>query len=101
MKYGTQDTIGTIYQGHCDKVKKLNLWLHLLINVLSTVLLGTSNYCMQLLMAPTPREVIDAHKEKMWLDIGIPSIRNLRRIERKRITTWCLLGLSSGFLHLM
>lgn len=35
-----------IYRGSCTHVKNLKLWLHLLINVLSTVLVTGSSYCM-------------------------------------------------------
>ena len=36
-----------IYAGDCEKVKSKGLWLHLVINVLSSLLLGASNYTMQ------------------------------------------------------
>ncbi|CAD6586365.1 MAG: hypothetical protein ASARMPRED_002513 [Alectoria sarmentosa] len=80
--YRTLDGIGTIYLGNCISVKRINLWLYLLINSLSTLLLGSSNYCMQLLVAPTHSEVQKAHKKSVWLDIGAPSVRNLRWISK-------------------
>ena len=77
--------------------------IHLGINIVSTLLLGASNYCAQLLVAPTRSEVDRAHEKKDWLDIGVPSFRNLwkRRIARKRKATWTLLMISSVFLHLI
>ena len=99
--YRTLDGIGTIYLGNCTTIKRINLWLHLLINVLSTLLLGSSNYCMQLLVAPTHSEVQKAHKKSFWLDIGAPSVKNLRWIARRSVFVWCCLAFSSAFLHLL
>lgn len=64
-----------LFEGDCERVRKLNTGLHLLINLLSTVLLSSSNYCMQCLSAPTRREIDDSHAKRIWLDIGVPSIR--------------------------
>ena len=99
--YRTLDGIGTIYLGNCISVKRINLWLHLLINSLSTLLLGSSNYCMQLLVAPTHSEVQKAHKKSVWLDIGAPSVRNLQWISKGSVFVWCCLGVSSALLHLL
>jgi hypothetical protein len=75
---------GVLYQGDCEKVRRMNTGLHFLINLLSAVLLSSSNYCMQCLSAPTRSEVDRAHAQSVWLDIGIPSVRNLRHISWKR-----------------
>lgn len=99
-RFGTQNGIGTIYLGSCAKAQRLDLWLHLLINVLSTLLLVASNFCMQLLVAPTRHEVDKAHEKSFWLDIGTPSVRNLRKIARLRVLAWLCLGFSSALLHL-
>lgn len=99
-RFGTHNGIGTIYLGSCAKAQRLDIWLHLLINVLSTLLLGASNFCMQLLVAPTRHEVDKAHEKSFWLDIGTPSVRNLRKIARVRVLTWLCLGFSSALLHL-
>ena len=56
---------------------------------------------MQCLSSPTREEVDKAHNLGQWLDIGIPSIRNLRRISRRRLVLWWLLAGSSIPLHLM
>lgn len=88
-------------EGNCEQVKRLNSGLHVLINILSTILLSGSNYCMQCLSAPTREEVDSAHSARKWLDIGIPSIRNLRHISRPRLVVWVLLGLSTAPLHLL
>jgi hypothetical protein len=88
-------------EGNCEQIKRLNSGLHILINILSTILLSGSNYCMQCLSAPTREEVDSAHSTRKWLDVGIPSFRNLRRISRPRLVVWVLLGLSTAPLHLL
>ncbi|KAJ8109018.1 hypothetical protein OPT61_g7764 [Boeremia exigua] len=90
-----------LYEGDCKRTKSLNSGLHLLINILSTILLSGSNYCMQCLSAPTRSEVDLAHGARRWLDIGVPSLRNLRRISRRRFILWLLLATSSLPLHLL
>jgi hypothetical protein len=94
-------TQGTLKKGDCQDIKNLNRGLHILINIFSTILLSGSNYCMQCLSAPTREEVNQAHAKNKWLDIGIPSVRNLTHISRKRLLLWMLLGLSSLPLHLL
>jgi hypothetical protein len=92
---------GTLIQGDCDKVKSWALWLHLAINVLSTLLLGASNYAMQCLAAPTRQEVDKAHKEGKGVRIGIGGIQNLLYISRNRAIIFALLVVSSVPLHLL
>jgi hypothetical protein len=96
-----QKNQGVLNEGDCGRIKSLNSGLHILINVLSTILLSGSNYCMQCLSAPTRAEVDRAHKVQRWLDIGIPSFRNLRHIKRRRLVLWLLLGTSSLPIHLL
>lgn len=78
--FGVKGGLGTIQDGSCTTTKNLGFWLHLVINVLSTLLLGASNYSMQCLSSPTRSEVDEAHRKHQWLDIGVPSVRNLKRI---------------------
>ena len=103
VKYGISHGFGDLYQGDCKLVARYNIVVHLSINIVSTLLLGASNYCAQLLVAPTRSEVDRAHERRDWLDIGVPSFRNLwkRRIARKRKATWMLLMISSVLLHLI
>ena len=81
--------------------KNLDLWLHLGINLLSTILLGASNYTMQCLSAPTRDEINNAHQQRISCDIGIPSVRNLGRISRRRRILWWMTALSSIPLHFL
>ena len=77
---GVNSGIGIIQHGDCSLTKRMGMWLHLAINVLSTMLLSASNYCMQCLSSPTCEEVDRAHANGKWLDIGVPSVQNLRHI---------------------
>lgn len=96
-----QNGIGTLIIGSCSTTQRYDSGLHLLINVLSTLLLGASNFTMQVLSSPTRAEVDKAHNRKHWHDIGVPNIRNLKTISRWRTALWLLLLLSSLPLHLM
>lgn len=100
-KNGLSNGLATIQEGSCQKTKDLSLWLHLAINVLSTILLAASNYCMQCLSSPTREDIDRAHSRHIWLDIGVPSVRNLRSIARNRIVLWWLLAFSGIPLHLL
>lgn len=100
-KNGLSSGLATIQDGSCQKTKDLSLWLHLVINVLSTILLAASNYCMQCLSSPTREDIDRAHSHHTWLDIGVPSVRNLRSIARNRVVLWWLLALSGIPLHLL
>ena len=90
-----------VYNGSCEVVADIDLWSHLAINVLSTLLLGGSNYCMQCLSAPTRADVDRAHQRWRFLDIGVPSVRNLFAIPTFKAVLWWILALSSIPLHLM
>ena len=100
-KSGVQDGLGPLYDGSCKRTTRLTFWIHLAINVLSTLLLGASNYSMQCLSSPTRGEIDKAHSQGIWLDIGVPSVRNLRRLSTTRIILWWLLAVSSIPLHLL
>lgn len=96
-----QNGLGTLQDGNCKRTANLTFWAHLIINILSTLLLGASNYSMQCLSSPTRREIDKAHNKGLWLDIGVPSVRNLRRLSTTRVTFWWLLAISSIPLHLL
>ena len=100
-KNGLSNGLATIQDGSCQKTKDLSLWLHLVINVLSTILLAASNYCMQCLSSPTREDIDRAHSNHTWLDIGVPSVRNLHGVARNRVVLWWLLAFSGIPLHLL
>ncbi|KAF4892242.1 hypothetical protein CGCF415_v009313 [Colletotrichum fructicola] len=86
------------YESDCrhDNTKNMNTLLHLLINALSTVVLASSNFFMQVLNAPSRREVDAVHARGKWLDIGIPSWRNAFFLSRFKLAAWISLGLTSS-----
>ena len=90
-----------LYSGSCGKSRTIGLWLHLVINALSTLLLSASNYTQQCLAAPTRSEINTAHARRRWMDIGVPSVRNLFKIKLERTLLWILIGLTSIPLHLL
>ena len=51
---------------------------------------------MQCLGSPTRDEIDKAHAKGRWLDIGVPTMRNLLNINAKRTVLWVLLALSSA-----
>ena len=84
----------------CDRTKWITLWVDLLVNILSTLLLGAGSNCAQLLSSPERVDVDKAHLSGVWLDIGVPSVRNLKHIQRKRSVLWLVLFAASIPLHL-
>jgi hypothetical protein len=101
ISYPMEAGIGDALVGSCSEVASWSRWLHIGINILSSGLLGASNYCMQRLCAPTRAEIDREHARGGWLDIGLPSVRSFRTISRGRKVLWILLGLSSVPLHLL
>ncbi|KAI8938547.1 hypothetical protein NX059_004433 [Plenodomus lindquistii] len=101
IKGNIADIIRPERNGNCATISLWNQWLHLAINALSTMLLGASNYCAQILVAPKRSEVDAAHKSRKTLDIGIQSFRNLKSMNRIRQALWVILMLSSSTLHLL
>ena len=91
----------TLYEGKCYTPKNWARGLHLLINILSTIMLAASNYCMQCLSSPSRQNIDDLHPQQEWLDIGIPSLKNLFFIGWKRRVLWMVLLVSSLPIHLM
>lgn len=90
-----------MYKGSCVLSKRWNIALHLIINVLSTGILGASNYCMQSLVAPSREEVDKHHARGRWLDIGCSSVRNLFVIGRSRLALWLVLLVTATPFHLL
>ena len=80
---GYTDGIGTLDDGDAQPMKKIGLTYHVVINILSTALLTSSNYCMQILSAPSREELDLAHARNTWMDIGIISFHNLAYISRR------------------
>ena len=99
--YRMERGIGKLYEGGCDTSKTIGLWLDLGINALSTLLLSGSNYTQQCLAAPTRSEIDAVHVRRRWMDIGVPSVRNLFRIKPERRLLCIAIGFTSIPLHLL
>lgn len=96
-----EDGIGTLFQGDCKKVEQWSTALHLLINVLGTCLLVASSFTMQCLSSPTRSEADRAHAKRVPLEIGVPSVKNLRHMHWWKGCLWWALCLSTLPLHLL
>ncbi|KAG9686786.1 hypothetical protein KCU95_g11437, partial [Aureobasidium melanogenum] len=97
----TDEGSATVFEGSCTEMKRITFWVDLAINILSTLLLGASNNCAQLLVAPTRKDIDDAHAAGRYLDVGVSSLRNIRAVSRWRQWLCACLFLSSVPLHLL
>lgn len=88
-------------QGDCDEISRLNTFLHLLLNIASSLIIASSNFFMQVLNSPTRAEVDRAHARQHWLDIGVPSLRNVLNVSPYKSLAWALFSLSSLPIHLL
>ncbi|KAK8019198.1 hypothetical protein PG990_004336 [Apiospora arundinis] len=84
-----------IFSGSCDTATSINTGLHAAINVFAIILLVGTNYVFQILSSPTRLELASAHNKKQWLDIGIPSLRNLFHVSGLRTALIALALLSA------
>lgn len=73
---------GILYEGDCDKVQRLNVGLHFLINVLATAVLAGSNYTM---VCTTPGRKADLTSPAM--SVGAHEMRR-----RSSTPQWPLAG---------
>ncbi|KAH6657589.1 hypothetical protein BKA67DRAFT_192664 [Truncatella angustata] len=95
------NTATIIYEAECSYISRLNLSLHLLINLVSSGVLASSNFYMQVLSSPSRKEIDHTHEYLKSLDIGIPSVKNIRFISPFKQICWAILLLSSFPLHLI
>ncbi|KAK5625205.1 hypothetical protein RRF57_000921 [Xylaria bambusicola] len=72
-KYPSRNGVGLLYAGDCDTLQA----------------------------SPTRADIDKTHKINRWLDIGVPSLRNLRYIDRWRVVSCVILALSSLPIHLI
>lgn len=98
---GMSDDVVTLHRGDCTSVRSWDRGIHIIINILSTLLMGASNLTLQLIAAPTRKEVDRAHAKGIWLDIGVPSVKNLLSISRLNLLIWCCLAVSSLPIHFL
>lgn len=73
------------YTGDCDhEAPRIATVTRLLLNLMATVLLASSNFFIQVLNAPSRAEVVAAHARGSWLDIGVNSWRNIFNMSRPK-----------------
>ncbi|KAL2887514.1 hypothetical protein HOO65_050635 [Ceratocystis lukuohia] len=74
-----------LFTGACENVENIGYGLHVVTSAMAIAILAIGNYTFQVLSSPTRAEVVAAHEKKWWLDIGIPSVRNLGYISSGRV----------------
>lgn len=79
----------------------LNAALHILVNILSTAMLASSNMFIQVLNAPSREDVDKCHARGSWLEIGVLSSRNIFRLSRFKTIAWLGFFSSSIRIHLL
>ncbi|KAJ2988427.1 hypothetical protein NUW58_g3982 [Xylaria curta] len=106
-----------ILSGDCEGnlVSLANLALHLLINIVSTLVatlkrqganifnftLASSDFFMQISNAPSREELDNAHAKGSWFEIGVPSVRNTLLVSKFKACCWAALLISSLPIHLL
>ncbi|KAH6630933.1 hypothetical protein B0J18DRAFT_116346 [Chaetomium sp. MPI-SDFR-AT-0129] len=83
-KPSSASVAAAVYVGACGTATAVNMGVHAAITVAAVVLLAGANYVFQVLSSPTRAEVDAAHRQERWVDIGVPSLRNLKWIGRGR-----------------
>lgn len=101
VKAGGWSKVWIFFHGNCDRISTINLFLHLVLNIISTLIIASSNFFMQVLNAPTRREVDRAHSRGRWLEIGVPSIGNIFHVSGYKTLAWVLFTMSSIPIHLL
>jgi hypothetical protein len=100
-KLGLQEFSNVIYEGSCSSTQRFDALAHVGINILGVITFSSSNYFMQVLNASTRDEVDKAHSRRVWLDIGVPSVRNIKYISAWKGTIWACLLFASIPIHLL
>lgn len=90
-----------LFKGNCDKSSRYNTWFHLAINVVSSGVLASSNFFMQVMTAPTRDDVDRAHRRSRSVEIGVQSMRNLISLPRRNVLFWTFFAVSSVPIHLV
>ncbi|CRG91207.1 hypothetical protein PISL3812_08255 [Talaromyces islandicus] len=89
-----------IYQGDCGRSRVVDITLHLIINIVSSLVLASSNFFAQILSSPTRDEVDKIHASKRAIQIGNTSINTVFRISPIKTVLLVLFFLSSLPFHL-
>lgn len=88
--------------GDCHAyTERLNTVLHLFINILSTGILASTNFFMQILNAPDRKDLDTVHQRGSWLEIGVLSPRNAFRVSKFKTVLYLAFFLSSIPIHVL
>ena len=98
---GNKHGIGVLYTGGCKNVERSATLLAIPINIISTILVATSNYVMQCLSAPTRKDIDRAHAAGSYLNIGISSVHNLIHNVSWKSALWLVLVITTIPIHLL
>jgi len=100
VKAGGVNRVFIFFVGTCKSSKQTSIGLHLLLNILSTAVIASSNFFMQVLNSPTRKEADAAHQKGKHVEVGVPSIRNILLVAPSRNLLWAAFCLSSVPIHL-
>lgn len=92
---------GVLYRGSCARVKQWTSGLSILLNIIATLMIASSNYIMQCLSAPSETELRHAHKNGRSLQLGISSPFNIVYMSLPKTLLWWVMGLTSIPVHLL
>ncbi|KAF4435890.1 hypothetical protein F53441_13398 [Fusarium austroafricanum] len=100
VRAGSLNAAFILFQGPCSTSQKINISVHLLLNVFSTLILASSNFFMQIINAPSRADLDRAHARSGWVNIGVPSMRNFIYLGPAKFVCWFMLACSSIPIHL-
>lgn len=89
-----------VFEGDCQRTNRLNLVFHLILNLISTLILASAGFFMQLLSSPSRQEIDRAHSNLRSLDIGVSSIKNVRFLSPGKSLAWFILFVTSIPIHM-
>lgn len=92
-----------LFQDSCDsrRLQFNNLFAHLIVNTIGTIILGLSNYIQQLCASPTIEEVSDGFQKRGDVLFGFNSPLAVFRLGSKTLSaTWIALMFTSLPLHI-
>lgn len=90
-----------MFEGSCERASTLNTIIHLSINIVSTGILASSNFFMQIVTSPSRKEINHSHSFLRPLKIGLQAPTNIPALSRTKQVCWFILILSSIPIHLL
>ena len=90
-----------IFAGPCVTASGISWGIYAVFNLFALVLIAGANYVFQVLGSPTRTEVAVAHFRRRWLDVGVPSFRNLGQIGSGRTVLAVVVLLAAAFAQVM